>query len=397
MLNDEITAEQLTVVGFNKQPFKPLDVDLAGFDFADIDADAIDGKDMQVDLAIALYTIAKRNKTGRKTVRTGLRRLSRYHGTRLVESLNSVHIAQCRPLVQDEVVLKAKRDRVRAREIADEFDMQRRLQHISKRELGEGAWANFLDAVSSLAKFLNGFAEVRAWTGGIERPLVRDDARCALTEEQMFNLWYAASLMKDPELAHLFLDLMRETACRVQAAYRLNLEDIDWSTGFVTLRTKNRRTHRTCISTDLMQRIRQRAERMGWTGHVDHSYRADDFSALGFPAFQTESGSRIGSRWTEDFFNKVDRLIRDIERDKITAHWVRHTTITQVARMHSQEAASRWAGHRPSKSRVSSESTPTYMKWMDVERVALFNVLFPDTPTGPFTPGAEPSVAFRVG
>ena len=66
-----------------------------------------------------------------------------------------MHIAQCRPLVQDSGH-KAKRDRG-AREIADEFDMQRRLQHISKpnlvRALGLTSWS----AVSSLAKFLNGF------------------------------------------------------------------------------------------------------------------------------------------------------------------------------------------------------------------------------------------------
>ena len=77
----------------------------------------------------------------------------------------------------------------------------------------------------------------------------------------------------------------------------------------------------------------------------------------GFPRSRQNQDRGSGVGGPEDFFNKVDRLIRDIERDKITAHWVRHTTITQVARMHSQEAASRWAGHRPSKNRVSSEST----------------------------------------
>lgn len=383
-----IQPHQLTVSGFLDEPFDPFAADLSAIGPEDLDDQAYYDVEIPVNLAVALFLIDREPGGGTDTSRSGLRRFSSYHSSKTLQRINSITMGNDRKRIIRETHAKIEEQKKRTSQISDEWTLHRRQQQIQKRERsnGTGAWRNYRDAVATLYKYVSGFADVKSPFKGARQAPKGSDARRALSEEEMQRLWTAALMDDDSELALLYLDCLRETAARVGAVHGLSLEDIDWATGFVTFRTKNKVVHVTCVSVDLLQRIRIRAENNGWDGHVPADYDPKNFESVGTPAFRTVSGRRISKKWTETFFDRIDRIAGDADNDKITAHWIRHTTITQVQRVLSKEAAARWAGHKVGPRKDAAEQTETYIKWTPEERVAIFNYIFPATPTGPWVP-----------
>lgn len=383
-----VRPHQLTVNGFVEEPFDPFSANLSAIGPEDLDDQAYYDVEIPVDLAIALFLIDREPGAGTDTSLSGLRRFSAYHSSKTLGRINSITMGNDRARITRETHAKIEDQKKRTSQMSDEWAAHRRSQQIKKRERsnGTGAWRNYRDAVATLYKFVGGFADVKSPFNGVRRAPKASNDRRALSEDEMRRLWAAALMEDDPELALLYLDCLRETAARVGAVQGLNLEDIDWTTGFATFRTKNKVIHKTCLSVDLLQRIRTRAERNGWDGHIPGDYDPQNFESVGTAAFQTASGRRISKKWTEMFFARLDRIAGDADKEKITAHWIRHTTITQVQRVLGKEAARRWAGHKVGPRRDAADQTEIYIKWTPEERVAIFNYIFPETPTGPWVP-----------
>ena len=100
----------------------------------------------------------------------------------------------------------------------------------------------------------------------------------------MQRLWTAALMDDDSELAPVSTSTVSERQQQESGGPRPSLEDIDWATGFVTFRTKNKVVHVTCVSVDLLQRIRICAENNGgWSRPMD--YDPKNFESVGTPAF----------------------------------------------------------------------------------------------------------------
>lgn len=388
-----IHPEQLTPAGFAAAPFKPFEVDYQGIGLSDIDASVLNDSAMPIDLGIALMSIFRKDWPGLGTSNSGLRRLSAFHGDMPMNELNSGHMRQDKDRIAEVTAIKLADRKARAQQVQDERKRVRHEQNISKSAHGDGPWRNYKDAVGALYHVARGFAHgVGDPIHGLEKFSKPVNNRRGLSEFELSQIWYAASLSADAELALMVLDIFRETAARVSAVIGLNLEDINWAEGQVTFRTKNRKVHKTVISIDLMQRMRERAVRMGWNETIPPGYAPESFAAVGTPAFMRADGTRITGKWMETLFEKIDEVVWNLQEEKVTAHWIRHTTITQVDRIAGEESAGRWAGHKNAKISSAAENTRYYIKWTMEERVALFNWMFPDTPTGawhPLRPGID--------
>lgn len=383
-MHDKITRHQLTVEGYLAEPFDPFGPGVARMTLNDIDDQGFVGRKIPVGLAIALFLICRPPGVGLETSKTGLRRLYRYHGTKTMCQLNVFTLKNDECKVREETAAKVEQQAENLSSEVNEWRRIRKEQEVEKRRRaeGEGAWSNYRDAVSTLFKFVGGFADVKTPTTAVRSRTRPSNQRRALTEAEMLALWNAASLEDDAELSLLYLDCIRETAARVHSVEQLNLEDINWATGIAIFRTKNRRIHEACLSVDLMNRIRERAVRQGWNEEIPDGYDPRSFNNTGTPAFRTRGLKRVTKKWRETFFNRIDERTRRSDQPKFTAHWLRHTTITQVERIVGKDAAQRWAGHKVGPRTSAADQTETYIKWTPEERVAIFNYLFPRTPTG---------------
>jgi integrase len=397
-----ITPEMLLPGTFEAAPFVPLASATAGrsvriVDLSRLDVSALQPKaylhaDLPIALAVTLYLVMRGSLSSTDTFQTGLRRLCDYHALERWSGLTLVDMEQDFERIRSECVDKNARRLEEAQKIANEHQRERRLQAIQHNTAADGAGAvnNYKDAVLSLGLFLKGLTRVEQpspLTGSNRGPKNTGLRRQGLRETQMLRLWDAAARERDSELAFLILDLLRETACRRASICSFNLEDMDWARGAATFRTKGGRVHSTVLSRDLLERIASRAVRQGWDGQPiqDYDPTSKKGSINGTPALRLANGTRLTPKNVVDLFSRCDERINRPEEVKITAHVLRHTTITQVERICGEEAAARWAGHRRGpKSRA--DQTSVYVKWMLDERIALFNFMYPQTPYGAHVP-----------
>ena len=120
----------------------------------------------------------------------------------------------------------------------------------------------------------------------------------------MRDIWWAFTTYRDPELAGLILDLLRETGTRVDSIVRLHLDEIDWHDSTVLLHTKFDRKLQTVVSGDVLTRIAMRAIRQGWDGKVAE---VADISNLDRRALRRADGRPLTRR--SGFFDHIDRVL----------------------------------------------------------------------------------------
>jgi site-specific recombinase XerD len=185
--------------------------------------------------------------------------------------------------------------------------------------------------------------------------------RTALGCEQLAHVRLALlAHSRDPALDNLVFQLLRETACRRAGAIGLSRDDLGQATRTVRLVEKYDKQRWLPVSAHLMHRLVLHADARQHPGCTRVLHRND--------------GGHLNSKWFENFARRIQRLPWAGELG-VSAHWLRHTTLTDIERVAGVRVAAAYAGHADGSLGV----TGTYTKPSPEElRAAHARVFFDD-------------------
>ncbi|WP_280230910.1 site-specific integrase [Nocardia cyriacigeorgica] len=184
-------------------------------------------------------------------------------------------------------------------------------------------------------------------------PTKLDSTRHALTPQQVADLGRVASQTgNDVELDALIVRLHVETACRRDAALRLQVQDLSLDDCTVLLHHKGGVDAWHPISPLLAQRLVE---------HVDH--RGGTTAQAAQQVLRTRTGRPITSRRYDNLHGRFRSHLPWAAAKGVTVHWLRHTTLTFVEREFGEAVARRYAAHKD----PGTTATPIYTKASLVE------------------------------
>ncbi|HEX6347549.1 tyrosine-type recombinase/integrase [Umezawaea sp.] len=187
----------------------------------------------------------------------------------------------------------------------------------------------------------------------VDKPRRKPSTRHGLPDERVADLVEVASRTgDDPALDALMLRFHIETACRRGGLLSLHCKDLDPEQCLVLLHEKAD-THRwQPVSPTLMAHLLAHAEKRGG----DH----------GGPLFRHANGSPISKRRYDYLWERLGKHLPWVATQMVTAHWLRHTTLTWVERNFSYAVTRAFAGHvGPG----DAGATTTYVR-ADIQEVA---------------------------
>ncbi|WP_239098601.1 tyrosine-type recombinase/integrase [Micromonospora qiuiae] len=189
----------------------------------------------------------------------------------------------------------------------------------------------------------------------VAKPRRLASTRRALPDKQLAQLFAVAGTTgNDPDLDALVLRLHAETACRRGGALVLRPCDLDAAQCLVRLREKGETVRWQPISPSLVQHLLL---------HVEERGDGDRNGQL----LRYRNGNPITSRRYDHLFQRLGRHLPWVATQQITAHWLRHTTLTWVERNFGYAVARAFAGHD---GKSDAGTTSTYVR-ADVYEVAL--------------------------
>jgi integrase/recombinase XerC len=170
----------------------------------------------------------------------------------------------------------------------------------------------------------------------VRKPRRQPSLREALPERAIADIVKVTSETgNDPELDLLILRLHLETACRQGGALHAHRHDLDTDQCLIRLHEKGQTQRWQPISPTLTRAL---------VAHFDT--RGD-----GNPASQIlryRNGRPVGKRRYDNIWKRIRTHLRWADTHQISAHWLRHTTLTWVERHFGQSIAQRYAGHTDS-------------------------------------------------
>jgi integrase len=185
----------------------------------------------------------------------------------------------------------------------------------------------------------------------VELPRRLPNVRRALTPKEMASINHiVVTTGRDVALDSLLLRLHTETACRRSGALGLRLADLDSESCAVRLREKFGTERWQPISPTLAGLLEDHAVSRGASRDDDGLLRHANGTAL--------SGRRYDLLW-----KRVQTNPAWAGKLGVSAHWLRHTTLTWVERHYGYAVARAYAGHTDTK----GGSTLTYIKGMPQE------------------------------
>lgn len=155
---------------------------------------------------------------------------------------------------------------------------------------------------------------------------------------------------RDVALDSLLMRLHTETACRRGGALAIRLGDLDPSSCAVLLREKFGIERWQPISPTMMQCLLEHADSRGARLPTD-------------PLLRNANGTPLSSRRYDLLWGRVQKNLPWAKKLGVSAHWMRHTTLTWVERHYGYAVARAYAGHTDTK----AGSTLTYIKGMPQE------------------------------
>jgi integrase/recombinase XerC len=159
----------------------------------------------------------------------------------------------------------------------------------------------------------------------------------------------AATTGDDPELDTLILRLHTETACRRGGALALRPSDLDREQCLILLREKGETVRWQPVSPTLMAAL---------VHHAEERHAPPDGRLLRYTDGQPVTYRRYDGLWV-----RIGRHLPWARTQRISTHWLRHTTLTWVERRFGFAVAQAYAGHHDATrgSRAMS-STGTYVR-----------------------------------
>ncbi|MFC8381725.1 tyrosine-type recombinase/integrase [Nocardia sp. NPDC057272] len=213
---------------------------------------------------------------------------------------------------------------------------------------GTSAVEHFVSAVRCLYRYAEEAGWVRPQDNPARRlpiPSRRSSHRYAIPSGQVAEICQvAATSGDDPELDSLILRFHLETACRRGGALALRPQDLDRDQCLVFLREKGGSDRWQPVSPTLMRHLDDHATDRGapFTGQL----------------LRYRHGRPITTRRYDYIWGRISESLPWVATQGVTAHWLRHTTLTWVERTFSYAVARAFAGHRGK----SSGTTDTYVK-----------------------------------
>lgn len=297
------------------------------------------------------------------TYQAGFDRLDQHFGQRPVRSIASGE-------------LEVLRDQVRhdsgAQTVARAHERGRPLRSYDVDAHGYGAAENFVRSARYFFRLAveAGILE-RSPAAAVAVPRRPPPPERALTEAELADIYeIATSTGNDPRLDTLLVEFLRETAARRGGALSLRLGDLDYRRGAVTLTEKLYRSRDVPCGRALLRELDAFARERGARADSD-------------VVFRYANGRPLTRRRFNSLFDRIDRHLGWTERLDVGAHWIRHTTLTDIAQVSGLRVAAAYAGHEP-------ESGPTIYRYTKVsfeELQAAHVALFGPDPDGPMNTG----------
>lgn len=166
----------------------------------------------------------------------------------------------------------------------------------------------------------------------VAKPRRPTSQRIALPDDRLAELAIAAGAAgSDPELDALIVRFHIETACRRGGLLKLRPMDLDVQQCLVMLREKGGTFRRQPVSRTLMSFLLH---------HVHLRGSAPDQQLLRYA-----DGRPVGPRRYDGLFTRLGRQLPWVATQGVSAHWLRHTTLTWVERVYGYGVALAYAGH----------------------------------------------------
>lgn len=164
--------------------------------------------------------------------------------------------------------------------------------------------------------------------------------RHAITPEQLQELLASANTGgNDPELDHLIVWALAETACRREAILNLTVNGLRDREQAVVLIEKGDHVRLQPVTLPLLTALHAFAASRG-----AHSDTARVFRYA--PVKRGGVGPPLTAKRFEVLFGRLRRSLPWAMELGVTAHWLRHTTLTWCERSHGLAVARAYAGHR---------------------------------------------------
>ncbi|WP_063007166.1 tyrosine-type recombinase/integrase [Nocardia kruczakiae] len=180
----------------------------------------------------------------------------------------------------------------------------------------------------------------------LTKPRRAPSPRSALTDQQLTQIIRIAETTgNDPELDALILRLHIETACRRAGALALRPKDIDPDHCLLWLREKDQSDRWQPISPTLANAL------------LAHASRSTDPRGQ---LLRYRNGKPITGRRYDHLWTRIGRHLPWVRTQQITAHWLRHTTLTWVERNFGYAIARAYAGHSADAGNIGA--TMTYVR-----------------------------------
>ncbi|MGW0358524.1 tyrosine-type recombinase/integrase [Nocardia nova] len=178
------------------------------------------------------------------------------------------------------------------------------------------------------------------------KPRRAPSPRGALTDQQLAQIIRIAETTgNDPELDARILRLHIETACRRGGALALRREDIDPDHCLLWLREKDQSDRWQPVSPTLTNAL------------LAHAHRGADPDGQ---LLRYRNGKPITGRRYDYLWSRIGRHLPWVRTQQITAHWLRHTTLTWVERNFGYAIARAYAGHSADAGNIGA--TMTYVR-----------------------------------
>src|SRR4051794_7766747 len=217
---------------------------------------------------------------------------------------------------------------------------------------GRGTAENFIAALRCIYRHAENDELITSEENPARRtakPRRQGSVRHALTATQMSEInFYAGTTGDDPELDPLLLRLHTESACRTGGALALRRRDLNEDQCLIYLREKDDTARWQPVSRSMMTTLLDHAEARG---------AAED---PGGQLLRYRNGNPITHRRYDHLWVRLGRYLPWIITLNVSAHWIRHTTLTWVERNFGFAIAHAYAGHFDDTD--TKNATMTYVK-----------------------------------
>lgn len=262
------------------------------------------------------------------TYRIGFMRLVDDLGDRPIDAVTLLDLESLRNRVQREV---GQRKVAKARETG------RRLRSYDPDAHGKGAAENFVRSARFFFRVAQDAGLVAVSPATNLRPPRRPQApERPLTAPELADVYRVASHTgDDTQLDHLVVLFLRHTACRREGALNLVLGALDAERGTVTVSEKAGEVRALPLDRGLARDLSVFARARGARFDAD-------------PVFRFKNGRPMTRRRFNTLFDRLDEHTDWSEPLDVGAHWIRHTTLSDVAAVAGIRVAEAFAGHAPS-------------------------------------------------